>query len=201
MIIAFEGIDGAGKSTLSLHFAAHANSHYIEQGWIDMDSHFGDFIWTKEPTFSSEEADLLNSQAYMDQYRRERLFFENRIHHQRAMAGKNVMCDRYLWSGMAYAYKYSPDCFRLLKEMYMSDKLFMQPDLYVFVDTPVEICLERKPESDIDILRELREAYLRTQCYVKSPVITVSAVKDENQVLSEFVELFEDHIRKNEKLQ
>jgi thymidylate kinase len=138
MFIAFEGIDRAGKSTLSIKFAEYLNSCKID-GLLKLDPHFGDFIWTKEPSFSIEEAKLLNTPGYVDEYRRERIFFESRIRHQNYIIAKNIVCERYLWSGLAYAFKYSPNCFRFIKELYSSDVLFAQPDLYIFVDTPIEV--------------------------------------------------------------
>ena len=136
-LIIFDGIDKVGKSTLSVNFTQYLNKLYRdEDGLLKIDPHFGDFIWTKEPLFTTEEADFLNSPGYIDEYRRERIFFESRMNHQKLIAGKNVVCDRYIWSGLAYANKYSPGCFRFAKELYLSENLFIKPDLYIFVDTP-----------------------------------------------------------------
>lgn len=203
MFIAFEGIDRAGKSTLSVKFAEYLNNDKID-GLLKLDPHFGDFslpspggdfVWTKEPSFSREDANLLNSAEYLDEYKRERLFFESRLKHQTYIAAKNIICERYLWSGLAYSYKYSPNCFRLLKELYNSERLFVQPDLYVFLNTPIDICVERDPSLDSDIQRELYEAYIKTQEYIKVPVISFPAVGDEQETLHNLVTLFEDHLR------
>lgn len=195
MFIAFEGIDRAGKSTLSIKFAEYLNSCMVD-GLLKLDPHFGDYIWTKEPSFSIEEAKLLNTPGYADEYRRERIFFESRIRHQNYIAAKNVVCERYLWSGIAYAYKYSPQSFRMIKELYSSENLFIQPDLYVFLDTPVDICSERDPSLDLDIQREIQEAYYKTREYIKVPVIIFKAVGDEQETLHNLIVLFEDHIKK-----
>lgn len=193
MFIAFEGIDRAGKSTLSVKLAEYLNSDKID-GLLRLDPHFGDFIWTKEPSFSIEEAELLNTPGYVDEYRRERIFFESRLRHQGSFAAKNVVCERYLWSGLTYAHKYSTSCFRFLKELYSSDKLFVQPDLYVFLDTPVKDCTERDPSLDPDIQRELQEAYYKTREYIKVPIISFPAIGDEQETLHNLVTLLEDHI-------
>lgn len=209
MFIAFEGIDRSGKSTLSVKLAEYLNNDKVE-GLLKLDPHFGDFslphiyedsifgdfIWTKEPSFSIEEARFLNSPAYVDEYRRERLFFESRLKHQPYIAAKNIICERYLWSGLTYAYKYSPNCFRLLKELYSSDSLFIQPDLYIFIDTPIEICAERDPDFDLDIQREIHAAYNKTREYIKVPIINFQAVGDEQECLQNLIVLFEDYLRK-----
>ena len=194
MFIAFEGIDSAGKSTLSVKFAEYLNSCKVD-GLLNLDPHFGDYIWTKEPSFSLDDAKQLNSPGYVDEYRRERVFFESRLRHQSHIAAKNIICERYLWSGLAYAYKYSPNCFRFLKELYCSDKLFVQPDLYIFLNTPVEVCLERDPLLDADNQRELLEAYTKTSEYIKVPIIRLQAVGDEQETLNNLVLLFEDHTK------
>lgn len=194
MFIAFEGIDRSGKSTLSVKFAEYLNNNKVE-GLVKLDPHFGDYLWTKEPSFSIEEAVALNTPGYIDEYKRERIFFESRIKHQTSIAAKNIICERYLWSGIAYSYKYSPNCFRLLKELYNSERLFVQPDLYIFLNTPIEVCLERGPSLDPDLQRELYEAYTKTQEYIKVPIISFPAVGDEQETLHNLITLFEDHIR------
>jgi thymidylate kinase len=198
MLIVFEGIDRSGKSSLSVNFIQYLNQFFKDGvGLLKVDPHFGDFVWTKEPLFTSEEADLLNSPGYVDEYRRERLFFESRIRHQKMLAGKNVVCDRYLWSGIAYANKYSPGCFRLAKELYLSESLFIQPDLYIFVDTPPEVCASRDASLDLDVLRELWHSYMKTKDYIKTPVITVQSVDGEDNAMRELIRVFEEYMSKN----
>jgi thymidylate kinase len=193
--IVFEGTDSAGKSSLSVNFTQYLNKQYRDaDGLLKTDPHFGDFLWTKEPMFTSEEADLLNSPGYMDEYKRERLFFESRLKHQKMLAGRNVVCDRYVWTGLAYSYKYSPGCFRFAKELYLSESMFIQPDLYIFVDTPPEICVSRDATLDLDNLRELYGAFNRTRDYIKTPILTLPYVDGEDNALRSLVQLFEKHM-------
>lgn len=196
-LIIFDGIDKVGKSTLSVNFTQYLNKLYRdEDGLLKIDPHFGDFIWTKEPLFTTEEADFLNSPGYIDEYRRERIFFESRMNHQKLIAGKNVVCDRYIWSGLAYANKYSPGCFRFAKELYLSENLFIKPDLYIFVDTPPEVCASRDAALDLDVLRELRESFLKTKDYIKTPIITIQAVDGEESTLRNLINIFDEHMAK-----
>lgn len=200
MLIAFEGIDRSGKTTLSVNFAKILNSDFRDEaGLLEIDPHFGDFIWTKEPSFSTEESDKLNSPGYIDEYRRERLFFESRVRHQSMLAGKNVICDRYIWSALAYMKRFSPNCFRFGKELYLSDRLFMNPDLYVFLKTPVEICADRDESMDIDVLKELEEAYEYTRQYIKVPIINLGHIEGEQEMLFAFSEVFKGFLQEHNK--
>ena len=195
MIIIFEGIDNSGKSTLSNSFGHYINNDFrSEDGALKVDPHLGDFIWTKEPTFTTEEADELNSSACTDQFSRERLFFESRLRHQDLIAGRNIICDRYIWSGIAYAKKFSPECFGFAKELYLSENLFIQPDLYVFVDTPVVVCHERDTSVGMDRLMSLRQAYIETEQHIKVPIIQMQAVDGEEEALKVLINKFEWHV-------
>lgn len=195
MFISFEGIDGSGKSTLSVRFTEYLNNSYRDEfNLLKIDPHLGDFIWTKEPLFTTEEADRLNSPEYKNQYKREALFFESRLNHQEAMAGKNIVCDRYIWSGLAYSTLFSPACYDFATELYLNTSIFLQPDLYIFVDTPVDVCYTRRDsEVPMDRLNSIRNAYFATKGLLKSPVLTVSNEDEENvsfQKLAESFDLF-----------
>ena len=198
MFVVFEGLDRSGKTSLSVKFAEYLNTKFKEEdGLLKVDPHFGDFIWTKEPLFTTEQADELNT-SYVDEYKRERLFFESRLKHQEMIAGKNVICDRYMWSGLAYALKYSPNCFRFVKELYLSDTMFLQPDIYVYVDTPTEVCYRRDSNRlDLDVLKELKKSYEETRVYIKTPVIIFYPVEGEEKNLEKFVGVFGEYASKN----
>ena len=195
MFIAFEGIEQSGKSAISINFTKYLNS-CRENDIVKIDPHFGDFVWTKEPSFSSEEAQALNNEIYIDENKRERIFFESRIRHQNQIAGKNIVCERYLWSGLAYAHKYSHSCFRFLKELYTSETLFIQPDLYIFVDTPPNVCCERNTSLDIDTQAEILDSYAFTRKYIRIPVINIKTIEDEKATLKSLIKSFEEYYRK-----
>lgn len=194
MFIAFEGIDRSGKSTLSVNFQKWLNDECRDaDGALSIDPHLGDFVWTKEPTFSTEEADMLNSsESPLNEYQREKVFFESRIRHQEMLSCHNIVCDRYIWSGMAYAKVFSPHCFEFAKELYLSENLFAVPDLYVFVDTPPEVCYDRDASLDLQRLRLIREAYDATRQFIKTPIITVQGLGGEDRTLQRLVTSFKE---------
>lgn len=109
MMIAFEAPDKCGKSTLSVEFQKMINKEFYDgNGGVTIDAQLGPFVWTKEPSFTSEEADRLNSlKDLKNQYKRELLFFESRVEHQDFLKKHNIICDRYAWSGMVYAKVFS----------------------------------------------------------------------------------------------
>ncbi|MBD3260311.1 MAG: hypothetical protein GF334_01315 [Candidatus Altiarchaeales archaeon] len=198
MFIVFEGCDRSGKTSLSMSFLEYINTEYRdEDGVIRIDPHLGDFIWTKEPTFTSEEADQLNTPGYVTEYQRERIFFESRVRHQDVISGSNVICDRYLWSGIAYAKLFSPNCYDFSRELYLSENLFIQPDLYVLVDTPPEVCYDRDPTLNLENLRRLQEAYRQTRQYIDPAVITMQAIGGEERALEELIAHFDKHVTEN----
>jgi thymidylate kinase len=194
MFIVFEGVDRSGKSTLSVKLCEWLNNKdlvFLSQkvkGFTDKS-----FIWTKEPLFTSDEADRLNSEECKDEYGRESLFFESRLNHQSLLTSKNVVCDRYIWSGLAYAKMFSPNCYEFAKALYLNEKIFVQPDLYIFVDTPIEVCHSRGPEVELERLQAIRQCYLDTMPYIKTPIITISNEYDEETSFNNLIEEVKAH--------
>ncbi len=168
MRIVLEGIDKVGKSTLSKELVKLLNKDTLEG-----------YTWTKEPTFSTEEADALNSPEYKDAVKRESLFFMSRSRHQDVMRLKNVVCDRYIWTGISYAMIFSPQCYEFAKELYLSE-LFVKPDLHIFLDADPEICFSRDNSLDIGLLHRLRESFLYNQKFMPYPCITISLLDINN---------------------
>ena len=172
MLIVFEGIDGCGKTTLSKKLAQILG-----------------FKWTREPTFSSEEADALNLKSKND-IQREIEFAIDRIKHINDFLNlpQKVVCDRYIWTGLAYCKTYNPAAFPFADALY-KHSYFKKPDFYVFVDTPVEICFERRKVQPIEHLIKIREAYLNTRDIVEttSKIITVQGVGDIEEGIREIL--------------
>jgi len=168
MFIVFEGIDCSGKTTLSKKLVEKMPTNWL---------------WTKEPTFSSEEADRLNLGS-KDDVGREVEFCVDRTKHQNILLqllnhGHSIVCDRYIWSGITYSKLFNPSAYEFAKTLYQHD-FFIKPDYYVFVDTPIEVCIERckdRAQSE-EQLSKLREFYLETKKYVdkKSKIITIESV-------------------------
>jgi len=185
MLIAFEGIDGSGKTSISTKFAA------ATKAW-----------WTKEPMFDSEEADRLNEMPIVGAHR-EAAFLMDRVQHQiymKSSEDKVIVCDRYLWSALVYGYIFSPETYEFLRAIY-AQPFFRVPDCFVFVDTPAEVCAARRPGRSADAektlwsLKQLEHSYhdihpSKISEWANVPVITISgAGKVEDAVASLIVKI------------
>ena len=178
-LIVFEGIDHSGKTTLSKALTAK----------------YPEFKWSHEPTFSSEQADRLNSDEYKGQdAKREVLFLESRLGQQSFYRSNPVLLDRYLWTGIAYAKAFSPSIYPFCVELYQDYNIFKKPTLTFFMETPVETCFERKePDSNetVERLLTIYQAYKDTLEFVNTPVVFIDGTK----TLTECIEQAEDALR------
>ena len=135
--VVFEGIDGCGKST-----ALEALYDYIWKKTSDS------IRLGTEPT-SYESGELIRKAlgGSIEGISSEILlgmFLADRAIHQKeisiATARKDwYLCDRYIYSNMAYNAKDDDDMERIEK---LNSK-FIQPDVVFYIDTPVETCLDR----------------------------------------------------------
>jgi len=223
-LIVFSAPDRCGKTILSKKFCERLNKDYATTGvnypsfWSNIPSCFGTtlnnisrsylgpFVWTKEPLFTTEEADRLNTFSGPEhQLERELLFYESRLNHQEFLEQHNVVCDRYLWCGMAYAKVFSPKCYETYKRLYMNKRFFIQPDLYIYVNAHIDTVMKRDPSLNRDTILELWKAYETVYDDIeesKIPIITInneprSEDKEEsiNIVLDELMTKFNAHLR------
>lgn len=127
-----------------------------------------EWIHQHEPTFSSEVADRINFSG-MDKWRREYYFIKDRINHQVILTSSNVVLDRYILSGLAYAQVFSPDVVPMMKSIYSNISEFKHPDITLFIDmdpyNAVAINDSRKgtpdynPKLNLATLQKLRDAF------------------------------------------
>lgn len=155
MFVAFEGIDGSGKTTLASAYARTKNFHY-----------------THTPSFSSEEADRLNLHS-LDTTGREAVFLMDRIEHQKELRKyPDIVCDRYIWSALAYSYTFNHFIWPFLEAVY-AHKYFLKPFVYVWVDTDPHLCKDRGVVQDYEKLKALREAYAACRPKIQESQIIV----------------------------
>jgi len=174
-LLVLEGIDCSGKSM----YAEMLKNRLIKR--------FGDGTWIHEhePTFSSEEADNLNFGA-MDIWRREYYFMKDRMKHQTILRGCNVVLDRYILSGLAYAQIFSPDVLPMMKSVYSNTEEFVHPDAIFFIDMDPMNALainesrkrtpEYSPKLNLATLQKLRQGFithLQTMREWELPVFTI----------------------------
>ena len=162
--IVFEGVDNSGKTTISKEIQKL-------MPW---------FTWTKEPVFSTEQADRLNSGEYKGQdAKREVLFLESRLSQQNLYRTKPCLLDRYLWTGLAYAKAFSPSIYSFTEALYTNHNIFKKPDLYIFMETPLETCYNREPalKKEPGRLERIRQSYKNTEHLIDSLIEYIDGTK------------------------
>jgi thymidylate kinase len=175
-LVVLEGIDCSGKSM----YAEMLTKRFNEKK-------FGNREWIHEhePTFSSEQADRINFNK-LNPWQREYYFMKDRINHQKTLRENNVVLDRYILSGLAYAQTFSPEVVPMMKSIYKMSDEFVHPDLTIFIDmdpmNAIAINESRKDKEDynpkltLDMLHKLRMgfmAHMQTMREMELPVYTV----------------------------
>jgi len=158
-LIVFEGIDCSGKSM----YAEMLKNEFIKK--------FGENSWIHEhePTFSSSEADTLNFEA-TDTWKREYYFMKDRMKHQEILRNNNVVLDRYILTGLAYAQAFSPEAIPMMTSVYSIPREFIRPDAIFFIDMDPMNALainesrkdspEYSPKLKIETLQLIRSSFI-----------------------------------------
>lgn len=169
MFVSFEGIDGAGKSTLAL------------MARKELESLGKSVFLTKEPTEKIEWNDALKKGR--DTESGIKLFFrftEDRFLHQNEIAdhlknGEIVLCDRFLMSSLAYQGALIEPLFGSREKtiewmLSISEIIQTKPDLTIYIDVDPELSMKRlKSRSELtgfeetSYLRKVREFYRDTK--------------------------------------
>ena len=156
--IVLEGLDGSGTTTQAKLLAQHLNGVFTFE---PSDNAVGTLIRQILRKEKSVTADTL---AYLFKAdRQEHLFGKNGII-QQINDSKTVVCDRYLFSSLAYQ---SLNCD--FDEILRLNKDFPLPSVLFFIDTPIEECLKRigtrgsEPElfEKAELQRKIYDNYLR----------------------------------------
>ncbi len=132
MFITIEGIDGSGKTTL-------VNS---------LRNKFNDVHFTREPTDKFQLANLKTLSTPSNSFYNFFLFTYDRLEHQDEINGyKNVICDRYLASSIAYEGPMIEKLFNSRQEtilwMMEVSKMLKLPDMIIYLDVPLPVAVER----------------------------------------------------------
>jgi len=147
--IIFEGLDGSGQSTQTklLGNFLKEKGHQV--------------ILTKEPTLASQAGkkikEVLDKKIKIEPAELQKLFAQDREEHLKNLIspalkeGKIAISDRYFFSSFAYG-ALGLDLEWLIE---LNNK-FILPDLILFLDVSVEICLERvkKRETEVTLFKK-----------------------------------------------
>lgn len=187
-----EGIDCCGKSSLA--------------GLLARQLITPDTMWyaDHEPRFSSTEADRLNS-ANLDPWQREFYFMKDRMGHQSFLNQANIVLDRYILTGLAYAQTFSPSVVPMMKSVYFLPDEFKRPDVIVFIDIEPEDALkfnelkkdtegysEKMTLNNLQIIRDNFKLHFQTMREWEIPVAIIQPVIGN---LDETLKLVSDKIK------
>lgn len=154
MLVALEGIDGCGKSTLVKELAKRG------------------YMVTQEP-FLSCTTEVVSKTKNPEI--RELAFYVDRLYHLEQFIipnlNKAVVTDRYKYSQIAYAYARYSSVNEIYERVIELNEKVLEADIIILLDLPAADALERKPEMDIssflkpaqsavEFLEVVREKYL-----------------------------------------
>ena len=187
--VVFEGIDGCGKSTAleALYdFLWNETTDSIRVGTEPTSYESGELI--RKALGGSIEG--ISSEILLG------MFLADRAIHQKEISIANVrrswyLCDRYIYSNMAYNAKDDEDMKRIEK---LNSK-FIQPDVVFYIDTPVETCLDRIARRNgkkeiFENKEKLTEAKRRYDMIADSgKMIRIDGTLSERNVLEEILKV------------
>ncbi len=192
MLIAFEGIDGAGKTTI-VNFL---KDELKKRGY--------NVVTFKEPTDSEWGRKI--RQAFKDRSLKPEdeleLFLKDREWNVKRnilpslKAGKIVIMDRYYYSTIAYQGARGIDIERIRK---LNEK-FPKPDLVIILDIKPETAIRRIRQrgdvpnrfEDLEYLKRVREIFLS----LKNNIVVVNAERPIEEVKREVLDIVLKHISK-----
>ena len=159
MLIAVEGIDGTGKTTVSRYIVELLRKKGFE------------CVLLREPGDSEYGERIRNSKKRLSPEKELELFMLDRIEDVRnnilpaLEEGKVVVMDRYYFSSIAYQGARGLDAEEIRK---MNEKIAPKPDLVILLDAEPEVVLERiksrgdlTPFEDLEYLKKVRENFLK----------------------------------------
>ncbi len=180
MLIAVEGIDGAGKTTISKHIAEILK----RKGY--------DVVVLKEPTDGKYGRQIRSSDKRLSPERELELFILDRNEDVKnnilpaLRAGKAVVMDRYYYSNIAYQSAVGLSGEEIRR---MNEEIAPKPDLTILLDVDPEIALRRiasrgklTPFEELEYLKKVRENFLK---YADDVTVVVDASKPLENVKEE----------------
>jgi len=186
MLIAFEGIDGSGKTTqakkLYRYLVAKGIpvSLYREPGGTKLGEKLREIIITEE---MDERTELFLFEAS-----RSRLITEKVI--KDLKKGKTVILDRFTLSTLAYQGYGKGIDLEVINEFNRFATWGIEPNLIVFIDVPVEVAIKRLKNrtrfESKEFLERVRRGFLEI-VKDKRNVVIIDGAKEENTVFEEIL--------------
>ncbi|MEM3258076.1 MAG: dTMP kinase [Thermoproteota archaeon] len=182
-IIAIEGIDGSGKTTVSTEIYSFLSSKGVP------------IYYSFEPTYTKIGSIIhrfLRGEIPLDSHSQALLFAADRLEHLSReiipyiKQGKNVILDRYVHSSYAYQGALLND----LKWIMTINKFALAPDLAIYIDVPPSVAIRRirkKGRSNISVYESVRFLGRVRNIYKsfvkKGELIEIDGTKEKDQVV------------------
>jgi len=189
--IAFEGIDGGGKTTQARKLFHYLKTHKLQGG----------IVYTKEPTYEmpagNELRKALREETKTTPAKLQELFVKDRDIHlhyfilPKLGQGQTVICDRYFFSTVAYG---SIDL-KIDKLIGLNADIrnFILPDITFIFDVEPKLGLQRrKQDSELDMfeqeekLNKVRETYKKLAGRFDD-VVTIDGSRKEDDIFEEIL--------------
>ncbi len=185
LLIALEGIDGTGKTTISkkLFDALRKNKNVL---------------LTAEP-FTQDIIKLIENNGWKNPEILTLLFAADRAIHLNWIYGKNpeiVILDRYIYSSIAYQSVMGID----EEWIRQVNSKFPKPDITFLIDVPVEVAIQRINKNDkfnfeekIKLLNSVRNKYLEIS--KKDQMIVINGNKSIENITREIFNVVEKYLK------
>lgn len=187
MLIAFEGIDGSGKTTQAkklykyLKLKGEKVSLYREPGSTELGEKIRNLILCH---CMDERTELFLFEAARSCLMNERIIPDLR-------EGKKVILDRFILSTLAYQGFGRGLDLEKIKVMNEFATRGISPDIVILIDVPVEIALERLGErsrfEDPDFLKRVRAGFLKLAKEFEN-VFVIDGTRGEEEVFKEILQ-------------
>lgn len=188
MLIAFEGIDGSGKTTQAKKLYQYLvakeipASLYREPGGTKLGEKLREIIITEE---MDERTELLLFEAS-----RSRLIAEKVI--KDLEKGKIVILDRFTLSTLAYQGYGKGIDLEVIDEFNIFATRGIEPDLIVLIDVPVELAIKRLRNrtrfEGKEFLEKVRRGFLEI-AKDKKNVVIIDGTREENSVFEDILKV------------
>ncbi|ACP38114.1 dTMP kinase [Saccharolobus islandicus] len=185
-LIAIEGIDGSGKTTLANLLKEHLESKMKLN-----------VIVTREP-FSEDIIKLIEKIGWNDPILLVLLFAADREIHVNWLSkikdADLIILDRYYFSSIAYQGALGVD----EQWIKMVNSYFPKPDMVILLDLPIEVAISRIKndkfnfEEKIKSLAKVREKYLKLAKEYNFYIVDAS--KDKNEVLEQAIKIIQKNL-------
>ena len=205
--IAFEGLDGTGKTTQVRQLRAYLQAHNQptfqtrEPSEGPIGAMIRQILWRRITIPDPEDS---TSCEELDKKILALLFAADRLDHiqweieGKLQKGVHVISDRYVLSSLAYqSVDCSPDWIEQL------NRYALPPDLTIFIDTPPEVCYQRICEKrgrqdSFETLDRLKKTYNRYQTIIASsiksqPILVIDGNRDEKSIFEAISKEFQSH--------